>query len=185
MYNINAQCKCSPHLLFIFLSYFILFINVDFNHFIFQLFFEIKGIKELRNTPNVFDALFSYVSRLSPLWVRHVLVNTSLSYCDSVLFLNGSLPGSLKMINIGLCDILYFSVVTRGQDWIRFGSDFMVRTGGDDDDIRNSCAMLGGKYERQVKDSVLNKQHGLHADFVCRFTDSKQGHERGFNSILY
>lgn len=59
----------------------------------------------------------------------------------------------------------------------------MVRT-GDDDDIRNSCAMLGGKYE-QVKDSVLNKQHGLHAGFVCRFTDSKQGHERGFNSILY
>lgn len=61
----------------------------------------------------------------------------------------------------------------------------MVRTGGDDDDIRNSCAMLGGKYERQVKDSVLNKQHELHAGFVCRFTDSKQGHERGFNSILY
>lgn len=44
MYSVNAQCKCIPPLLFMFMSYFIsLSINVDTDHFIFLFYFELKG----------------------------------------------------------------------------------------------------------------------------------------------
>lgn len=85
-------------------------------------------------------------------------MNTSLSYCDSVLFLNGSLPGSLKTINIGLCDISVLCAGTKKYPAVHLkknptvlsqggriesGLVLILRYAGDDDDIRNSCAMLG------------------------------------------